>query len=93
MEAAEGLAEWTNRRIKGELGLPPEGKGGLRYSWGYPACPDLEEQEKLYALMPIAEAIGVRLTAGYQLDPEASTAALIVHHPDAKYFSVRPSEM
>ena len=42
--------------------------------------------------MPIANAIGVRLTAGYQLDPEASTAALIVHHPDAKYFSVRPSE-
>lgn len=92
MEAAEGLAEWTNRRIKRELGLSPAGRGGLRYSWGYPACPDLEEQEKLYALMPVADAIGVRLTAGYQLDPEASTAALVVHHPEAKYFSVRPSE-
>ncbi|MFN8557101.1 MAG: vitamin B12 dependent-methionine synthase activation domain-containing protein, partial [Dehalococcoidia bacterium] len=65
---------------------------GLRYSWGYPACPDLDEQQKLFTLMPVEEEIGVGLTDAYQLVPEASTAALVVHHPDAKYFSVRPSE-
>ena len=120
VEAAEGLAEWTNRRIKRELGIRSQeehtvslsatrglggirprgqdengtgnGHAGLRYSWGYPACPDLDEHEKVFALMPVEEEIGVRLTTGFQLDPEASTAALIVHHPDAKYFSVRPSE-
>jgi 5-methyltetrahydrofolate--homocysteine methyltransferase len=90
MEAVEGLAEWLNRRVKRELGL--EGKRGLRYSWGYPACPDLDEQAKLFALMPIADEIGAALTESFQWDPEATTAAFVVHHPEAKYFSVRPSE-
>jgi 5-methyltetrahydrofolate--homocysteine methyltransferase len=72
------------------LGL--EGRRGLRYSWGYPACPDLDEQVKLLTLIPVVDQIGASLTESFQWDPEATTAAFIVHHPDAKYFSVRPSE-
>ncbi len=83
-QLAEGLAEWTNRLIRRELNLPPE--RGLRYSWGYPACPDLEQQADVLRLLG-AERIGVRLSSGYQLIPEQSTAALVVHHPGAIYFS------
>jgi 5-methyltetrahydrofolate--homocysteine methyltransferase len=90
MEAVEGMAEWLNRRIRRELRL--DGERGLRYSWGYPACPDLDEQTKLFTFMPVTAEIGAGLTESYQWDPEATTAAFIVHHPDAKYFSVRPSE-
>lgn len=90
MEAVEGLAEWVNRLVRRELDL--EGKAGLRYSWGYPACPDLAEQAKLEQLLPVGEQINARLTESHQWNPDATTAAFIVHHPDAKYFSVRPSE-
>jgi 5-methyltetrahydrofolate--homocysteine methyltransferase len=82
---AEGLAEYTNRLVRRGLGL--EGSRGLRYSWGYPACPDLEDHEKVFQLLP-AEDIGVSLTSAYQLIPEQSTAAIVVHHPEAKYFSI-----
>jgi 5-methyltetrahydrofolate--homocysteine methyltransferase len=84
---SEGLAEYTNRHIRAELGLGQE--RGRRYSWGYPACPDLEEQEKALALLGAEKAIGLSLTSAFQLDPEWSTVALVVHHPDAKYFAVR----
>jgi 5-methyltetrahydrofolate--homocysteine methyltransferase len=84
---AEALAEWTHRRIIRELGLPPE--QGRRYSWGYPACPDPEEQTKLMKVLP-AEKIGVTLTEGFVLVPEQSTAALVAHHPQAKYYTTRP---
>jgi 5-methyltetrahydrofolate--homocysteine methyltransferase len=82
---AEGLAEYTNRMVQRGLGLP-ESKG-LRYSWGYPACPDLEDHTKVFELLPVDE-IGVSLTSAYQLIPEQSTAAIVVHHPEAKYFSI-----
>jgi 5-methyltetrahydrofolate--homocysteine methyltransferase len=82
-ELAEGLAAWNNQRIRKELGLG-EGRG-LRYAWGYPACPDMSQHEQLMELLP-GEQIGVTLTSGYQLNPEQSTAALIVHHPNAIYF-------
>ncbi len=82
---AEGLAEYTNRLVRRGLGLP-DGQG-LRYSWGYPACPDLEDHTRLFAALPAAE-IGVSLTSAYQLVPEQSTAAIVVHHPQAKYFSI-----
>jgi len=59
---------------------------GSRYSFGYPACPNLEDQAKIFALLKPAETIGVRLTSGFQLEPEQSTSALVVHHPQAKYF-------
>jgi 5-methyltetrahydrofolate--homocysteine methyltransferase len=82
---AEALAEYSNRVIRQGLGL--KGERGKRYSWGYPACPDLAEHEKLFAVLP-AEKIGVSLTTAHQLVPEQSTAAIVVHHPEAKYFSI-----
>ncbi|MBW3572502.1 MAG: methionine synthase [Gemmatimonadetes bacterium] len=85
VQAAEGTAEYVNRRVRQELGI--DGERGLRYSWGYPACPDVEQHETLFRILPVTESIGVGLTAGFQLDPEQSTAALVVHHPAAKYFS------
>jgi 5-methyltetrahydrofolate--homocysteine methyltransferase len=61
---------------------------GSRYSFGYPACPNLEDQTKLFALLKPEENIGVRLTSGFHMEPEQSTSAIIVHHPQAKYFVV-----
>ena len=87
VEAAEGLAEVAHQHIRGELGLgESEGK---RYSWGYPAIPDIEDHGKVWRIMPVAEAIGVSLTESYQLVPEQSTAAIVLHHPQAKYYVVR----
>jgi 5-methyltetrahydrofolate--homocysteine methyltransferase len=86
VQTAEGAAELVNRRIKQELGVS-NGRG-LRYSWGYPACPDVEQHEVLFRLLPVERSIGVSLTSAWQLDPEQSTAAIVVHHPAAKYFSV-----
>ncbi len=82
---AEALAEYTNRLIRQSLGLGEH--QGRRYSWGYPACPDLEEHAKLFSILP-AEQIDVALTEAYQLMPEQSTAAIVIHHPEAKYFSI-----
>jgi len=81
----EGLAEYTNRLIRKGLGLAVE--QGKRYSWGYPACPDLDQHDLLFQILPHAQ-IGVALTEAWQLIPEQSTAALVVHHPQAVYFSI-----
>jgi 5-methyltetrahydrofolate--homocysteine methyltransferase len=90
VQAAEALAEFVHRRIRRELGL--KAGQGKRYSWGYPACPDLSDHEKLLRILPAKQMIGVGLTEGCQLIPEQSTAALVVHHPEAVYFSVVGSE-
>ena len=82
VEVAEALAEWTNRKIKSELGLE---KGGLRYSWGYPSCPDVAQHELVWKLLH-PEKSGMKLTEAGQIIPEQSTAAIIVHHPEAEYF-------
>jgi 5-methyltetrahydrofolate--homocysteine methyltransferase len=98
VEAAEALAELWHKRIREELGIAgkdaPEvrklfsqGYQGARYSFGYPACPDLEEQTKLFELLH-PERIGVTLTEEFQMDPEQSTSAIVVHHPEARYFTV-----
>ncbi|HEU4720132.1 MAG TPA: methionine synthase [Gemmatimonadaceae bacterium] len=87
VESAEAVAEWLHRRIRRELGIPA-GRG-KRYSWGYGACPDLEDHAQLFKLLPAEEALGMELTSAYQLIPEQSTAAVIVHHPQAKYYAVR----
>jgi len=87
VSVAEALAEWLHRRIRRELGLPPG--QGKRYSWGYPSCPDLSQQEQVVSLLDARRAIGVELTVAYLLVPEQSTAALVVHHPEARYFSPR----
>ncbi len=88
-EMAEGMAEYVHRIVRRELGLPAE--QGKRYSWGYPAIPDLEDHVKLFSILPVRETIGVDLTISHQLVPEQSTAAIVVHHPKAVYFAVRPA--
>jgi len=87
VEMAEGLAEYTNRVIRQELGL--DAQRGRRYSWGYPAIPDLADHEKVFQVLPASSTIGVELTEAYQFVPEQSTAAIVVHHQQAVYFAVR----
>jgi len=82
VEIAEALAEWVNRRIKSELNLD---KGGLRYSWGFPSCPDVSQHHLVWKLLE-PEKSGMTLTESGQIIPEQSTAAIVIHHPDAKYF-------
>jgi 5-methyltetrahydrofolate--homocysteine methyltransferase len=82
---AEALAEAAHRMVRTDLGLAPD--RGKRYSWGYPACPELGQQREILRLLG-ADRIGLELTTGDQLDPEASTVAMIIHHPEAKYFAV-----
>lgn len=82
VEVAEALAEWVNQRIKTELNLE---KGGLRYSWGFPSCPDVSQHHLVWKLLE-PEKSGMALTESGQIIPEQSTAAIVIHHPDAKYF-------
>jgi 5-methyltetrahydrofolate--homocysteine methyltransferase len=84
-QMAEAAAEWLHRRINVELGIPQE--QGRRYSWGYPACPELEDHRTVFDILP-AQEIGVSLTDGFSLVPEQSTAAIVLHHPQARYFAV-----
>ena len=86
VQAAEAVANYVTRHTAKELGIP--GKRGKRYSWGYPACPDLEDHELVFKLLPGVGAIGMSLSPSYQLIPEQSTAAIYAHHPDAKYYGV-----
>jgi 5-methyltetrahydrofolate--homocysteine methyltransferase len=72
---------------RSDLGLPAG--QGLRFSWGYAACPDLEEQRKVLPLLHAEQEIGLTLSLSNNLDPEHSTAAIVLHHPETKYFSVR----
>ncbi|MGQ0772283.1 MAG: dihydropteroate synthase [Nitrososphaerota archaeon] len=83
VETAEALAELVNLRIKKELGL--DGKRGLRYSWGYPSCPDVSQHHLVWKLLE-PEKSGMTLTDAGQIIPEQSTAAIVVHHPQAEYF-------
>ena len=85
VQTAEATAEYMHRHIRRELGLE-EGQG-KRYSWGYPAIPDLEDHQKVFTLLPVEKKLGMSLTAAWQLVPEQSTAAIIVHHPAARYYS------
>ncbi len=83
VEFAEAMAAWVNKKIKEELEL--EKKGGLRYSWGYPSCPDVAQHKLVWKLLS-PEKSGMTLTESGQIIPEQSTAAIVVHHPDAEYF-------
>jgi 5-methyltetrahydrofolate--homocysteine methyltransferase len=98
VETAEALAEYWHKRMRQELGIAnddaPRIKDlftqhyrGSRYSFGYPACPDMSMQQNLFRLLDPAR-IGCTLTENWQIDPEQSTSAIIVHHPEAKYFNV-----
>jgi 5-methyltetrahydrofolate--homocysteine methyltransferase len=82
---AEAAAEWVHRRMRREWGIE-EGRG-LRYAWGYPACPDHMQHEIVYRLLPARERLHMDLTSAGALVPELSTAAIVFHHPEAKYFS------
>jgi len=102
IETAEACAEWLHRRIREDWGFPDPPSmtmhdrftaryRGKRYSFGYPACPDLEQQQGIWKLLN-PEEIGVHLTEGMMMDPEASVSALVFHHPDCAYFSVAEAE-
>jgi 5-methyltetrahydrofolate--homocysteine methyltransferase len=99
VETAEALAEFHHKKMREELGIAGEDSPhirdlfhqkyqGSRYSFGYPACPNLEDQTKLFKLLDPEKNVGVRLTSGFLLEPEQSTSAIVVHHPSAKYFVV-----
>lgn len=99
VETAEALAEYAHKLIREELGIAGDDSPrindlfhqkyrGSRYSFGYPACPNMEDQTKLFQLLKPEENVGVHLTTGFLLEPEQSTSAIIVHHPAAKYFVV-----
>jgi len=83
VEFAEAMAEWLNRKIKSELKIGD--KRGLRYSWGYPSCPDVLQHNLVWKLLE-PEKSGMTLTESGQIVPEQSTAAIVVHHPEAEYF-------
>src|SRR5690242_8799589 len=96
-ETAEGTAEWLHRRIREDWGFPDPPSTtmhdrftskyrGKRYSFGYPACPDMSGQEGMWKLLH-PEEIGLRLTESYMMEPEASVSALVFHHPDCAYFT------
>ncbi len=98
VESAEALAEYWHRHIRQELGIAEQdakdlnklfrqGYQGSRFSFGYPACPNLEDQAKLFELLDPSR-IDVDLTEEFQLEPEQSTSAIVIHHPEARYFSV-----
>jgi 5-methyltetrahydrofolate--homocysteine methyltransferase len=97
IETAEGCAEWLHRRIREDWGFPDPPTmtmqerftsryRGKRYSFGYAACPNLDDQQAMWKLLR-PEDIGVRLTEGMMMDPEASVSALVFHHPDCAYFT------
>ena len=97
IETAEACVEWLHRRIREDWGFPDSPSmtmqerftsryRGKRYSFGYPACPNLEDQEKLWRILRPGD-IGVKLTDGFMMEPEASVSAMVFHHPDCAYFT------
>jgi 5-methyltetrahydrofolate--homocysteine methyltransferase len=105
VEGAEGFAELLHQRVRAMWGIgdPPDltlkdliqaRYRGKRYSFGYPACPRLEDQTALFSLLEVERrAIGVQLTEGYMMDPESSVSAFVLHHPECKYFSLSQSDV
>ena len=86
VQSAEGLAEWLHAQARAELGI--DRAQGRRYSWGYPACPEQSEHEKVWRLLGLEE-IGMKLSTGWAVEPEQSTVAIIAHHPQAVYFGMK----
>ncbi len=92
VQAAEATADYLHEHIKREMGIPEN--QGKRYSWGYPAIPELEDHLKVFELLPaVTTELGINLSPAYQLIPEQSTAAIIIHHKDARYYSVGESRV
>ncbi len=90
VQTAEGMAEWLHWRIRTDLGIPET--QGRRWSWGYPACPEQSEHEKLFRVLG-AESIGLSLSGGHAVEPEQSTVAIVSHHPQAVYFSMKQGRL
>jgi 5-methyltetrahydrofolate--homocysteine methyltransferase len=105
LEGAEAFAELLHQKIRAMWGIgDPAGitkkdlfqahYHGNRFSPGYPACPRMEDQEQIFRLLEVdKQNVDVHLTEGYMMDPEASVSALVIHHPDAKYFSLSPADI
>jgi 5-methyltetrahydrofolate--homocysteine methyltransferase len=92
VQTAEATANYLHEHLRREMGIPEN--QGKRYSWGYPAIPELEDHRKIFELLPaVTTGLGMSLSPAYQLIPEQSTAAIIVHHKDAKYYSVGESRV
>ena len=92
VQAAEATADYMHEHIRREMGIPEN--QGKRYSWGYPAIPELEDHKKIFELLPaVTTDLGMSLSTAYQLLPEQSTAAIIVYHSQAKYYSVGESRV
>ena len=104
LEAAEGLAELLHQEIRSEWGIPDPNTNttddlfklnytGVRVSFGYPACPRLEDQALLWVLLKPKAHIGVSLSEDFMMAPEASVSALVFHHPQARYFRIHDDEL
>ena len=104
LESAEAFAELLHKQIRQMWGIGDQAGlsyqdlfrtqyRGRRFSFGYPACPRLEDQEQLFRLLDVTSNIGVELTEGYMMDPEGSVSALVFHHPDAKYFNLSEQDI
>ncbi|KAA0265414.1 MAG: hypothetical protein EDM79_16970 [Chloroflexi bacterium] len=92
VQTAEATANYLHEHLRREMGIPEN--QGKRYSWGYPAIPELEDHQKIFELLPaVTQELGMTLSPSYQLIPEQSTAAIIVHHKVAKYYSVGESRV
>jgi 5-methyltetrahydrofolate--homocysteine methyltransferase len=91
VQTAEATADYLHNHIRRELGLKKE--QGKRYSWGYASIPDLNDHEKVFRLLPVEQELKMHLTSAFQLVPEQSTAAIILHHPLAKYFNIGTSRV
>ncbi|MEA2458061.1 MAG: 5-methyltetrahydrofolate--homocysteine methyltransferase, partial [Thermoleophilaceae bacterium] len=90
VQVAEGMAEWLHSEVRSALGI--DAVQGRRWSWGYPACPDQSEHEKVFDLLD-AQQIGVSLSHGFAVEPEQSTVAIIAHHPQAVYFGMKSGRL
>jgi 5-methyltetrahydrofolate--homocysteine methyltransferase len=90
VQTAEATAEWLHAQVRRELGTTPA--QGRRYSWGYPACPEQSEHEKVFRLLD-APSIGLRLSSGFAVEPEQSTLAIVAHHPQAVYFGMKSGHL
>src|SRR3954453_16175090 len=90
VQIAEGTAEWLHSEVRNDYGIDPV--QGRRYSWGYPACPDQSEHEKVFKLLD-AKQIGLRLSGGYAVEPGQSTVAIVAYHPQATYFGMKSGRL
>ncbi|MBV8429853.1 MAG: B12-binding domain-containing protein, partial [Solirubrobacterales bacterium] len=90
VQTAEAMAEWLHSQVRSDLAIDPA--QGRRYSWGYPACPEQSEHEKVFRLLD-APSIGLRLSGGYAVEPEQSTLAIVAHHPQAVYFGMKSGSL